>query len=190
MFDGAHEFDEMADAEAAPTGFIAKLRHGWVGPVLVASVVSLVAVLVFVMLSRGGGGGGAAPSSSPTPSTTPRQPNPEAAAGTAMADGTYRCWVRTEQANAAATMEFIGYLLEVPRGPGQYVWDGQPGTYEIVRSSLSKDSDVWGDVTFTSGPLQNVKAQSIATFPDASGIVSEVVVLFKDGSGRNCLVAI
>nr|MDT0666513.1 hypothetical protein [Micromonospora sp. DSM 115978] len=114
------------------------------------------------------------------------QPNPAVAAGTAMVPGLYRCYVR-DGADPAGPLDPLGSLLDVRAEPGWYVWDGQPGSYTMTRSSISSGEDVWGDVTFQSGPLQNVQARSSATFPAANpGVATTAVVLFRDGSGRNC----
>jgi integrin beta 3 len=123
----------------------------------------------------------------PTAPPAPRLANRDAMAGTVLVDGTYRCYLLKDPANPNGGMEPVGAVLVVPRANGQYTWEGKPGTYEMTRSGLSSQTSIIGDVSFTSGPLQNAKAQSIATFPNASSaIATRDTLKFQDNDRRFC----
>jgi integrin beta 3 len=160
------------------------LRHGWIGPLVIALVLSLLAVGVYAVLSRGKGGG--SPSVSPTPSVsttpTPKTTNPDALTGAALVDGTYDCWhmnPRAKENNA---------VLVVPRSRGSYLWNGQSGQYTVMRQP-------WGDnpgtvvttVTFTTGPLGRLTARGVATVGAGIGGKARFVLLFN-GVDRYCTV--
>jgi integrin beta 3 len=171
-----------------------RLRHGWIGPVLVASAVSLVAVLVFVLLNAGGSdSGGPAEQGGvggDTAVAAPRVANPDAHAGAALVDGTYRCWLRVNPADPKK-LEPIGTVLVVPSAKGQYTWDGKNGTYEVVPlPGMSSETLVIFDVKFTSGPLQGVLANNVAKFGERPDIADSATLMFKDNDRRYCILAV
>ncbi len=176
-------------------GFLTSHRRGWVGPLAVAALVSLVAIGLYVLLAGGGEAPPAAQEKSVTPassasraagSPTPATSNPDAATGLALVDGTYRCY-RADGADlqplAALPNKFV-----VPRERGSYLWDDQQGTYSITKNSLSTDTVIFTDVQFTGGPLKDVKALFIDRVRDGDAGKDAGFLTFKDGSNRWCAI--
>ncbi|WP_131768497.1 hypothetical protein [Candidatus Protofrankia californiensis] len=180
------------DRDDGGPGFLASHRRGWVGPLVVATLVSLVAIGLYVLLSGGEDAPPAAQEKPVTPispavgSATPATSNPDAATGLALVDGTYRCY-RADGADlrllAALPNKFV-----VARESGSYLWDDQQGTYSITKNSLSTDTVIFTDLQFTGGPLKDVKALFIDRVRDGDAGKDAGFLTFKDGSNRWCAI--
>jgi len=156
--------------------------RGWVGPIVVAALVSLIGIGFYVLHARGDGGHAkAAPR--PTTTLTPATTNPDAANGLMMINGTYRCWKSPENSSAPIALPD---KLVVPNQRGVYIWNGVQGAYTIKKSSLSIPTKVYSDVTFTTGTLTGIKITIVANVePDG---VDSGSVFFQDNSARLCAV--
>ncbi len=183
--------DEENDHGDYPSGFFARYRHGWVGPLIVAVVVSLIAIGAYVMLIGGNGHSDTAPTSGtatsrPGGSLTPTTSNPDAAAGQALIDGAYRCY----QADSAdlKPLTAVADKLVVPMGRGVYIWNAQQGTYTITRNSLSTDTQIFADVQFTGGPLKDVKALFFDRVRQGDAGKDVGALTFEDGTNRWCAI--
>ncbi len=178
---------------------------------IVAVLVSLVAVGLYALLSGGAEDlpvgapedpadpGVTAAASSAGGAPTPATSNPDAAAGRALVDGTYRCYRtadgdqpadgaasadnRNSQASAALPNKFV-----VPRESGSYRWDDQQGTYSITKNSLSTDTVIFTDVRFADGPLKDIKALFINRVGAGDAGKDGAFLTFKDGSNRWCAI--
>ncbi|SBW28528.1 hypothetical protein FDG2_5729 [Candidatus Protofrankia californiensis] len=183
------------DGDDGSPGFLASHRRGWVGPLVVAALVSLVAIGLYVLLSGGEDAPPAAQEKPVTPisptspavgSATPATSNPDAATGLALVDGTYRCY-RADGADlrllAALPNKFV-----VARASGSYLWDDQQGTYSITKNSLSTDTVIFTDIQFTGGPLKDVKALFVDRVRDGDAGKDAGFLTFKDGSNRWCAI--
>lgn len=149
------------DDDLAPQDRLAWLRQGWIGPLAVALVVSLLAVGGYVVLR--GDQNGATPTATADSSTAPVIPtNPDALVGKAMIDGAWQCRLVTAMApELKLSSEVVGTLV-VERTAGGYQWAGQAGQYTITAVSGNDGANVIGDVRFTSGPLKDLTATHIA----------------------------
>jgi integrin beta 3 len=171
-------------------------RPSWVGPILVAAAISVVAVGLYVILGRGGGGGGKPASRSGTPSAavtapaaggpgaapTPSTTQPEAAAGKALVDGAYRCYQ-----GPRSTFRPIKDVLVVPRGLGAgYTWNGTRGTYTIAPEAGGSKTETFSTITFASGPLQGVKATFLDRVKQGTGGKDQGGLIFQDNTDRYC----
>ncbi|ONH36158.1 hypothetical protein [Protofrankia sp. BMG5.30] len=200
------------DGSGGPgSGLLARYRHGWTGPLIVAVLVSLVAVGLYALLSGGAEDlpvgapedpvdpGVTAAASSAGGAPTPATSNPDAAAGRALVDGTYRCY-RTadgdQPADGAASADnrnsqasaALPNKLVVPRESGSYRWDDQQGTYSITKNSLSTDTVIFTDVQFADGPLKDIKALFINRVGAGDAGKDGGFLTFKDGSNRWCAI--
>ncbi len=183
--------DDVDEDGDYPSGLVARYRHGWVGPLIVAALVSLVAIGVYVVLIGGKGESDqaltpVAPTSRPGGSLTPTTSNPDAAAGQALVDGTYRCYQSDNSDLKPLTA--LADKLVVPVGRGIYTWNGQQGTYAIAKNSLSTDAQIFADVQFTGGPLKDVKALFINRLHEGNAGKDVGGLTFEDGSNRWCAI--
>ncbi len=203
--------DDIDDGGGFGAGLLARYRHGWTGPLIVAVLVSLVAFGLYALLSGGTEDsatgapdarvdpGATAAASASGGASTPATSNPDATAGRALVDGTYRCYrtadgdppadgaasagSRNSQASTA-----LPNRLVVPRESGSYRWDDQQGTYSITKNSLSTDSVIFADIQFADGPLKNIKALFINRAGAGDAGKDGGFLTFKDGSNRWCAI--
>ncbi|MGF7234123.1 MAG: hypothetical protein ACQSGP_04055, partial [Frankia sp.] len=181
-FDDDEEFDEDDFDDDQP-----RARRGWLAPILVAVVLSVVAIGLYLVFVKGGGsstGGGAAPTSTVTGSpATLTKATPTALAGKAMMPGSYRCFSATTSTKMVALKDH----LIVSRTVGSYTWNGVAGTYTINRKAYSIKTQVFSDVTFTSGPLHSPIAESFMVDLGAGdGGGDSGLLTFRDGTSRFC----
>ncbi|WP_239404600.1 hypothetical protein [Frankia sp. Cj3] len=182
---------DIDDEDDYPSGIFARYRHGWVGPLAIAVLVSLVAIGVYVMVT----GGKSAPEAAPTSvastsrsagSQTSTTSNPDAAAGLALIDGAYRCY----QADSAdlKPLAALPDKLVIPMGRGAYSWNAQQGTYTIAKNSLSTETEIFADVQFTAGPLKDVKALFFNRVRQGDAGKDVGGLTFEDGTNRWCAI--
>jgi integrin beta 3 len=161
------------------------------GPLVVAALVSLVAIGAYILLT----GGKDDPDTTQTVATPPvgsagtQSPpgsNPDAATGLALADGAYRCY----QADSAdlKPLAAVADKLVVPLTRGVYTWNGREGTYTIVKNSLSTDTEIFADVRFTDGPLKDVKALFFNRVRQGDAGKDAGGLTFEDGTNRWCAI--
>ncbi|MBX6391311.1 MAG: hypothetical protein IRZ08_20370 [Frankia sp.] len=183
---------------------LAWFRQGWLGPLAIAVVVSLVAVGLYVLLAGRGEDGGTqeTPPATVVP-TAPRTTNPDALVGKALVDGRYECVelaaAPTASPSAAPAAggaaaapgpiarELDDVLIVLPVS-GQYTWNGEPGEYTINTPTFENENTVVvASVTFTSGPLKDQRADSV-TYGQPDGGPAPGTLKFTQGSNMFCAV--
>ncbi|WP_131748421.1 hypothetical protein [Frankia sp. Cppng1_Ct_nod] len=185
------DLDEVEDDDEGASGFLARYRRGWVGPLVVAALVSVVAVGLYILFAGKSSGSGtsrnsATPVVRPSGSQTSTTSNPDAAAGQALVDGTYRCY--QSGSSDLKPLAPVADKLVVPAGRGVYAWNGQQGTYTIAKNSLSTDAEMFADVQFTGGPLKDVKALFFNRVRQGDAGKDAGSLMFEDGSNRWCAI--
>ncbi|MBL7512577.1 hypothetical protein [Frankia nepalensis] len=167
---------------------LAWFHQGWLGPLTIAVFLALVGLGLYVLIAgRGGEGHSGSGDLLPTMSAAPVATNPDAKAGKALADGTYACRAgATPAAGASGAPAAAGSpgVLFVPPTTGKYVWNGEQGDYAIATPNFN-NANVIASVAFTSGPLKDQVATSIATWPSAGGRVT-ATLNFTKGNSMYC----
>lgn len=158
------DFDDEPDEPSLPQDRLAWLRHGWIGPLGIALVVSLLVVGLYTVLV--GGGGEKSPQGAET-TTNPSSAaqvatSQEAIAGKAMVNGTWRCRLQNESAtNGDMLGDVLPDVLVVPAAGLTYTWNDTPGTYTISPSEGDRSGSKISRVEFTGGPLAGVSADHL-----------------------------
>ncbi|EFC83160.1 hypothetical protein FrEUN1fDRAFT_3745 [Parafrankia sp. EUN1f] len=157
------DFDDEPDEPSLPQDRLAWLRHGWIGPLGIALVVSLLVVGLYTVLV--GGGGEKSPQDAATANPSPATQvatSQEAIAGKAMVNGTWRCRLQNESAtNGDMLGDVLPDVLVVPAAGLTYTWNDTPGTYTISPSEGDRSGSTISRVEFTSGPLAGVPADHL-----------------------------
>ncbi|MEX5708255.1 hypothetical protein AB1484_08050 [Parafrankia sp. FMc6] len=183
------EVDDEADDQPSTPDRLAWLKEGWIGPLAIALVVSLFVVGAYTLLT---GDGGDKPPTEPTvtQSEPPTPTNPEALAGKALVNGTWRCRIMVVEGGDTRTGDLLPDKLVVDPTGLTYRWNDGQGVYTITPKQGDAAAAVIAEVQFTSGPLQGVTGKSLTTAKENSGIASGTLLLdaMPNVSARSCFV--
>ncbi|WP_195905327.1 hypothetical protein [Parafrankia elaeagni] len=155
--------DEPDENSASPEADrFAWLKHGWIGPLGIALVVSLLVVGLYTVLMGGDSNEQSSPEpTSPQTSQVAQEPTTqEALQGRALVNGTWRCRLMIDVNSAGEPLPDV-FVVE-PTGL-TYRWNNTPGEYRMDPSQGDNPDTTVAAVQFTSGPLAGVSGDSLVS---------------------------
>ncbi|MEX5630991.1 hypothetical protein [Parafrankia sp. FMc2] len=155
--------DEPDENSASPEADrFAWLKHGWIGPLAIALVVSLLVVGLYTVLMGGDSGEESSPEpTAPQASQVAQEPTTqEALQGRALVNGTWRCRLMVDVNSAGEPLPDV-FVVE-PTGL-TYRWNNTPGEYRMDPSQGDNPDTTVAAVQFTSGPLAGVSGDSLVS---------------------------